>query len=99
MTFQDLMALLAAAGGGAILPEITKRALDAISGKGKKRRNEVDKAWRARDREATTRRRLEEYASLLIRLLTAATCVDPKDIPKWPAYSTTDTDADTKGTD
>ena len=99
MTFQDFLGLLAAAGGGVIIPEIIRRVIGAVSGKGKRHRAEVDRAWRARDREAATRRRLEEYASLLIRKLNAATCVDPKDIPKWPAYSTTDTDADTKGTD
>lgn len=78
------VALLLSAGGGAILLELTKRALDALSGQGRKRRDEVDRAWQRADREASKRRRVEEHASLLRRLLLAAPCVDSDTLPAYP---------------
>lgn len=78
------ISLLLSAGGGAILLELTKRALDALSGRGRKRRDEVDRAWQRADREASRRRRLEEHASLLRRHLLAAPCVDSDTIPAYP---------------
>ncbi|WP_067198954.1 hypothetical protein [Microbacterium sp. XT11] len=79
-------AVLLSAGGGAILLELTKRVLDAASGRGRKRRDEVDRAWQRADREAAKRRRIEEHASLLRRLLIAAPCVDSSEIPEYPTY-------------
>lgn len=80
------VALLLSAGGGAILLELTKRTLDAMSGRGRKRRDEVDRAWQRADREASKRRRLEEHSSLLRRLLIAAPCVDSSEIPEYPTF-------------
>lgn len=91
MDAADIASLIAAAGGGAILLELTKRGLDKLSNRGAKRRDEVDRAWRRADREAQKRRVLEEYASQLRRVLIGAPCVETADIPTWPAYSSTDT--------
>ncbi|GGD32977.1 hypothetical protein GCM10010915_11700 [Microbacterium faecale] len=90
-----IASLIGAAGGGAILLELTKRGLDKISNRGAKRRDEVDRAWRRVDREASKRRRMEEHASHLTRLLFAAPCVEPADIPSFPAY----TDSDSRSND
>lgn len=78
------IALLMSAGGGAIILELVKRGLDRISGRGRKRRDEVDRAWQRADREASKRRRIEEHASLLRRRLIAAPCVDEATIPDFP---------------
>ena len=91
MDAADIASLIAAAGGGAILLELTKRGLDKLSNRGAKRRDEVDRAWRRADREAHKRRMLEEYASHLRRILISAACIEAADIPNWPAYSSTDT--------
>ena len=95
-TASIVTSLLGAAGAGAILLELTKRALDALSGRGRKRRDEVDRAWQAadkarcdRDREASKRRIYQEYSSKLVRMLIAAPCVDPADIPPHPNTPTT----------
>jgi len=80
------VALLLSAGGGAIILELAKRALDALSGRGRRRRDEVDRAWQRADREASKRRRIEEHASLLRRQLIAAPCVDSATIPEYPTF-------------
>lgn len=79
-----LIIALLSAGGGAILLELTKRILDAASGRGRRRRDEVDRAWQRVDREASTRRRWQEHGSLLRRMLIAAPCVDTNTIPDPP---------------
>lgn len=87
--------VLTALGAGGILLELTKRIGGAVTGRGRRRRDEVDRAWRRADREASRRRRMEEYASRLVRVLTAAPCVDLEQIPPWPAYDSADPDTDT----
>ena len=91
MDAASIAALIGAAGGGAILLELVKRLLDATTGRGRKRRDEVDRAWRRADREASRRRVVEEHASHLRRLLLAADCVDTTSIPPFPAYTETTT--------
>lgn len=81
-----VVSLLGAAGGGAITLELTKRILDAMSGRGRKRRDEVDRAYRGRDWEATKRRIAEEYASRQTRRLIEAPCVETKSIEPFPTY-------------
>lgn len=96
----NLVALLGAGGLGAILLELIKRALDTFSGRGRQRRDEVDRAWQRADaetdradresnradREAVKRRIAEEYASRSMRQLIAAPCVDTADIEPFPTY-------------
>lgn len=91
MDAQTVALVLGALGAGGILLELTKRGLDAWHNRGAKRRDEVDRAWRRVDREATRRRRIEEYASQLRRVLHGAPCVDASEIPPWPTYTDTDT--------
>jgi len=91
MDAADIASLIAAAGGGGILLELTKRGVGALSGAGRKRRDEVDRAWKRTDKEAQRRRLIEEHASHLRRILFGAPCVDAADIPPWPTYSSTDT--------
>lgn len=81
-----IASLIAAAGGGAILLELVKRALDKLSGQGRRRRDEVEKAWARVDTEASKRRRIEEHASLVRRMLIGAPCIDSTSIPDWPSY-------------
>lgn len=79
-------AVLVSLGVGAILLELTKRLLDALSGRGRKRRDEVDRAWQRVDREAQKRRIAEEYASRQTRRLIEAPCVDTTTIEPFPPY-------------
>lgn len=74
------------AGGGAIILELTKRGIDAASGRGRKRRDEVDRAWTRADSEAQKRRIAEEHASHVRRLLIEAPCIDNAQVPQFPAY-------------
>lgn len=82
----QIVSLLIALGAGGILLELVKRAFDTFSGRGKKRRDEVDRAWSARDEEARKRRISEEHASLIRRLLIEAPCVDNTTVPPYPNY-------------
>lgn len=84
---------LLGAGGGAILLELTKRLLDSFSGRGRQRRDEVDRVWQRADaettradREAVKRRIAEEYASRTMRQLIAAPCVKTSEIEPFPTY-------------
>lgn len=81
---QPVAAVITAMGGGAILLELVKRVLDRLSGRGRKRRDEVERAWARADSEAARRRRSDEHASLLRRMLLGAPCVDAASIPEWP---------------
>lgn len=82
----QIVSLLIALGAGGILLELVKRLFDSFSGRGKKRRDEVDRAWGARDEEARKRRISEEHASLIRRLLIEAPCVDNTTVPPYPNY-------------
>lgn len=81
-----IAAVLVSLGVGAILLELTKRIADALSGRGRKRRDEVDRAWQRADREASMRRIAEEYASRQTRRLIEAPCVDTDSIESFPTY-------------
>lgn len=81
-----IVSYLLALGVGGILLELVKRLFDSFSGRGKKRRDEVDRAWGARDEEARKRRISEEHASLIRRLLIEAPCVDHTKVPLYPNY-------------
>jgi hypothetical protein len=96
MDAATVASLIGAAGGGAILLELTKRLLDALTGRGLKRRDEVDRAWSRADREARNRRIAEEHASRLRRMLIAAPCVAPEEIPDYPTYGHTSPTPTTK---
>lgn len=78
--------LLAAMGVGGILTELTKRVLDKMSGRGRNRRDEVQRAWGHADREAMKRRIAEEYASRQTRRLIEAPCVETTSIEPFPTY-------------
>lgn len=78
--------VIAALGIGGILSELVKRAIDALTGRGKKRRDEVQRAWGHADREAMKRRIAEEYASRQTRRLIEAPCVDTTSIEQFPTY-------------
>lgn len=82
----QIVSILIALGAGGILLELTKRIVDTFSGRGKKRRDEVDRAWSARDEEARKRRISEEHASFIRRLLIEAPCVENSTVPPYPTY-------------
>lgn len=81
-----IVSYLLALGVGGILLELVKRVADAISGRGKKRRDEVQRAWSHADREAMKRRIAEEYSSRQTRRLIEAPCVDTASIEPFPTY-------------
>lgn len=82
--------------GGATGAEIVRQTILLLTGRAGRRRDEVDRAWaratrawaRA-DRESRYRRRMEEYAHGLRRLLIDAYAADPGQIPPWPDAPTT----------
>lgn len=86
MDVPQIVSLLAALGAGGILLELTKRLVDSFSGRGKQRRDEVDRAWSARDDEARKRRISEEHASSIRRMLIEAPCVENSTVPPYPSY-------------
>lgn len=86
MDGSQIVSLLIALGAGGILLELIKRLVDALSGRGRKRRDEVNRAWDHADEEARKRRISEEHASQVRRLLIEAPCVDNNDIPPYPNY-------------
>lgn len=90
MDLTQIIALLAALGGGTVIPTLFK-GIRSRTAQGKRRRDEVDRAWRHADSEASARRRIAEHASHLRRLLYAAPCVETSSIPPWPDLPPTDT--------
>ena len=82
----QIVSLLIALGAGGILLELIKRLIDAFSGRGRKRRDEVDRAWRRGDHEAAKRRIVEEYASRQTRRLIEAPCIETSTIEPFPSY-------------
>lgn len=96
MDLTQLPLILTALGGGAIIPSLIKGVRFTFTGRGKKRRDEVDQAWRRVDREADRRRVWQDYAWQLRRILREAPCVEAASIPPSPAYSSTDTSSTQK---
>lgn len=84
MGTQEWIALITGLGGGPLILAVVRAVWRATTGREGRRRSEVDRAWQERDREATKRRRLEEFASLLRRRLLEAPCVDDSTVPTWP---------------
>ncbi len=82
----SVASIAVAMGMGGILLELTKRAADALSGRGRKRRDEVQRAWGRADHEAMKRRIAEEYASRQTRRLIEAPCIDTSSIEPFPNY-------------
>ncbi|PPG29627.1 hypothetical protein [Pseudoclavibacter sp. RFBB5] len=92
-TLRVVGTLATAFGVGSVIWPATKHVYRRLTGRAQQIRNDVDKAHeqvekarKATDREARRRRKVEEFASLLIRRLIAAECVDESTIPPWPEY-------------
>lgn len=91
--------LATAFGIGSVLWPATKHISRRLTERAQQVRDDVDKAHeqvekarKATDREARRRRKVEEFASLLRRMLIEAPGVNTADIPPWPEY-TPDTDS------
>lgn len=97
MSAGEIAALATALGAGAILKDLIGWLIRAVTGREGKRRDDTQKAWRYYDRAEKRRRVVEEHAHRLRRLLIEAPCVDPQNIPEWPATGQTGP-TDTKGT-
>lgn len=80
------VAAILGAGGSAALFGFGKQLLHLFTGRARRKRDEVDEAYRDRDREAAKRRQIEEHASAVRRLAIEASCIRTEDIPPWPAY-------------
>ncbi|HXH34317.1 MAG TPA: hypothetical protein VNJ54_07890 [Plantibacter sp.] len=91
MSAQDWATILVAIGAGAIFKELVVVIGKALTGRLGQRRNEVDRAFRERDREASRRRKLEESLSHHRRLMNEAPCIPIESIPPWPTYTQGDT--------
>ena len=89
VTPHDWADLVVKLGGGAIAVKLLDWLIPLLRGREARRRAELDRVWRERDREARKRRRLEEFATLLRRRLLEAPCVDDSTIPPWPALGDT----------
>lgn len=77
----EFAAWASALGAGAILLKLTEALIKRFTGK---QQREQD-AWAQRDKEARSRRLLEEYGAVLRREL-LDTGYDPDEIPPWPKY-------------
>lgn len=84
--------LILAAGGGIGLEKLASFLLGLITGRNGRRRDEVARAWMQADQERmrasradVRRRKAEEHASLVRRMLIEAPCVPTDSIPPWPA--------------
>lgn len=96
MDLTQLPLILTALGGGAIIPSLIKGVRFTFTGRGQKRRSEVDLAWKRVDREADRRRTWQDYAWQLRQMLREAPCVDSAAIPAAPVYVSTDTSSNHK---
>lgn len=102
MTVQDIVALISALGGGAVLLRLIQSLGKWIGGKAGRERDAVeyerrradeaqrraDDAERALDREAVIRRKQAEYSSLLRRKM-IENGVPEESIPAWPVDAAT----------
>lgn len=93
MTPEQIATLMVGLGVGGILLELAKRLFDALTGRGRKRRDEISRAWdrtdqerRRADEESRRKRIAEEHASHCRRLLLEAPCVPNETIPPYPTY-------------
>lgn len=87
MTALEIAAVLTALGAGGILLKLAERIWDALHGRGKARRDEVQLAWEHADDEARKRRIVEEYASRQVRRQIEAPCIDDRTIEPFPTYT------------
>ena len=77
-------AILGAGGLTAILT-FGKHLVALVTGRARRKRDEVDEAYAERDKEAAKRRIIEEHASA-VRVVAIREGVDPALIPAWPTY-------------
>lgn len=92
MTPEQITALgVALLGSGGLVTIAVQKLTTRWASSGTRRRDDLDRAYerlqqaRARADEADKRRRrAQEHASQLRRLLYEAQCVDPSQIPPWP---------------
>lgn len=89
MSAEMLATIIGAVLTGGIGTKLLDNLWPLIAGRGERRRDGLERAWTARDREARKRRQIEEFASKLIRRLVEAPCVPADSIPEWPPYSDT----------
>lgn len=74
---------------GAVGQSLVKLLIDTFTGREGKKRTELDRAWRERDKAHKRRRVAEEYAHILRKKLIEAPCVDEDEIPPWPVTGDT----------
>lgn len=95
MTVGDVVALLSATGVGLISKDIVSGLIARYTGRAERERDLLWKMTKAYDQEATHRRKMQEYSSMLIRLLL------DNGIPAnvIPPYPTMDDDEDDNSSD
>lgn len=96
--WEYIVSLVTALGIGTIVPKILDKMLAGFTERGKRRqadaeklaqlvdeaKQERDDAIAHRDVEASRRRRIEEHASRLRRIIAEAPCIDFDIVPPWP---------------
>jgi hypothetical protein len=89
MTVEQIIALCGVVlGSGSAGTIAIQRLIERTGSAGQRRRDDLNKAWDAYDRERKWRRRIEDYTHQLRRMLIEAPCIDPVDLPPWPSSST-----------
>ncbi len=84
MDVQQIVALIFGFLGGATGLKLITGFWHLVTGRARRKRDEVDRAWDRADREAVYRRRLQEHTSRLRRIITEAPCLTPDVLPPEP---------------
>lgn len=87
LTAQDWAVLIAAFGGGALIPQISKAIYKKITGAVGAERRGIEYERQRADVEASKRRRVEEHASTLRRII-IENCGPQLTLPDWPIENT-----------
>src|SRR6478609_5588445 len=87
LTAQDWAVLIAAFGGGALIPQISKAIYKKITGAVGAERRGIGYERQRADDEASKRRRVEEHASTLRRII-IENCGPMLTLPDWPIEQT-----------
>lgn len=98
---QTIVTLIFGLLGGATGKSFVDGVFQLVTGRSRRKRDEVDRAWDRADREAGYRRRLQEHTSRLRRIITEAPCLTPDVLPPEPVApeSTGPTRAEDKETE
>lgn len=87
-TTEQWVALLSALGVGSLLPMIVKAVFKLVTGMIGAEKRGIESAVQRADDEASKRRRVEEHASKLRRII-IENCGEDLVLPDWPIENTT----------